>query len=88
MGQGKSCARPRPYEPLRRYRRRWIQTFTKESCPLSKQMDGGTAQTVVNVFGIVAVAGVAYMIGWWNRGRIDRQRYGLDMLEGVQVVHP
>jgi hypothetical protein len=51
-------------------------------------MDGGTAQTVVNVFGIVVVAGVAYMIGWWNRGRIDRQRYGLDMLEGVQVVHP
>ena len=54
---------------------------------LSKQMDDGVVRVVVNLIGIAATAAFGYMVGWWNRGRIDRQRYGLDMLEGVQVVH-
>jgi hypothetical protein len=45
-------------------------------------------QVAVNMIGVFAVGVFGYMLGWWNRGRIDRQRYGLDMIEGVHVVHP
>ena len=51
-------------------------------------MDGGVVQAVVNVIGAAAIGIFGYMLGWWNRGRLDRQRYGLDMIEGVHVVHP
>ncbi len=51
-------------------------------------MDGGVVQAVINVIGAAAIGIFGYMLGWWNRGRLDRQRYGLDMIEGVHVVHP